>query len=957
MERPATARLFRFGLFEADLENARLARNGVRIRLQEQPFRILALLLERAGQVVTREELRQELWPSGTYVDFDGSLNAALKRLRAALDDDADNPRFVETVPKRGYRFIAPVAVETAPLEAPAGKTDLLVPPAADTQPASANGNEVPSGRWNGRRLILIGACVAVVAIAAFFALPRKAVAPRPQAARDTVTKAPLHPSIAVLGFQNASGQRNDAWLSTALAEMLRTELGAGSRLRVIPGEDVEQFRLGAPWSGEDSLSPQTTSRIGKALGSDLLVLGSYATLGEGQSRSIRVDFRLQKAQTGEILYEGAETATARQFFALVAKVGVALREKLGLPVVTESEEVGVLSSLPANADADQFYSLGLAKMREDDVVTAKDLFLQAEKITPDFPLVHLMLSRAWASLGYDQTSRTEARKAFDLSASLPQTDKLQVEGAYYETLKDWDKAADAYRALHALYPESVDYAERLIIVLNSAGRREEALDVVKGLRQLPPPASDDPRVDFWQAKLISYTNGPAARPYIERAVAEARARGQKLLYAHFRVEQCLGSLYSNTPQVAKAYCQEAYQIFLAAGNQLMVADTLRIMGDQNGSEGNIEGAVELYTQALAILRQLGEHEKTGAVLNNMAVAVENQGQIDRSEKLYEEAKQNFEECGDTLNVAVTLGNIAEILLERGNLRGAVKQYRDALQILQSVDPAGVAFDLSGIAQVRLLEGDLAEAGRFAGQALTAAQARGAPEDTAASFSLLGDISMAHGDLSGARQQYQQALQIRQTLKHENSIAESQAALAAVSIEEGKAPEAEHALRESLVKFQKEHATMDEIRAETDLSRSLLGQGKLADARKAISAAIALSRASDDPSLKLPVAIQDARVEAAELESSPNPKPALAEPRRKLQQAILAARRLGYYGIECDARLALGELEMRLTPAAGRSHLRDLANQAHQRGLDLVARKAGEFQASAVARSGQGAVH
>jgi DNA-binding winged helix-turn-helix (wHTH) protein/TolB-like protein/Tfp pilus assembly protein PilF len=777
MERPATERLFRFGLFEADLENARLTRNGIRIRLQEQPFRILALLLERAGQVVTREELRQKLWPSGTYVDFDGSLNAALKRLRAALDDDADNPRFIETVPKRGYRFIAPIRVETATLDAAAKKAE---PPAASapaTQPASSNGNEVSSGHWSRRRLALIGGGVAVVAVVAYFAVPWRAEAPRTRARRSSVTEAPLHQSIAVLGFQNASGQSSDAWLSTALAEMLRTELGAGGNLRVIPGENVAQFRLGSPWSEEDSLSPQTTARIGKALGSDLLVLGSYAALGQGQGRTIRVDFRLQKAQTGEILYEGAETATARQFFALVAKVGVALREKLGLPVVTESEEVGVLSSLPANADADRFYSLGLAKMREGDVVTAKDLFLQAEKITPDFSLVHLMLSRAWGALGYDQKSRDEAKEAFVLSASLPQTDKLQVEGAYYETLKDWNKAADAYRALHALYPDSVDYADLLIGVENLAGHREEALDVVKKLRQLPPPASDDPRVDFWQAKLLSYANGPTARPYIEKAVAKARARGQKILYARFRMEQCLGSLYSDTPQKAKAYCQEAYQIFLAAGNQLMVADTLRIMGDQNGSEGNIDGAIDYYTRALAILRRLGEHEKTGAVLNNMAVAVENLGQIDRSEKLYEEAKQNFEECGDRLNVGVTMGNIAEILLERGNLRGAEKQYRDALHILQSVNPAGVAFELSGIAQVRLFEGDLAEASLFAGQALKAAQARAAPEDIAGAFSLLGDISLMHGDLAGARQQYEQALQIRRSLGHGISIAESQAAL------------------------------------------------------------------------------------------------------------------------------------------------------------------------------------
>src|SRR5688500_9342196 len=102
-----TARPLRFGTFELDVRSRELRKGGTRIRLQDQPFEILRLMLERPGDVVTREELRQRLWPDGTFVDFEHSLNAAVKRLRASLGDDADNPRFVETLPRRGYRFIA----------------------------------------------------------------------------------------------------------------------------------------------------------------------------------------------------------------------------------------------------------------------------------------------------------------------------------------------------------------------------------------------------------------------------------------------------------------------------------------------------------------------------------------------------------------------------------------------------------------------------------------------------------------------------------------------------------------------------------------------------------------------------------------------------------------------------------------------------------------------------------
>ncbi len=103
---------YRFGLFETDRDSGRLLRDGAPVRLQEQPFQVLLALLERHGEVVTRDQLRQRLWPGDTFVEFDKSLGVALAKLRSALGDDAANPRFVETVPRRGYRFIAPVAVE-----------------------------------------------------------------------------------------------------------------------------------------------------------------------------------------------------------------------------------------------------------------------------------------------------------------------------------------------------------------------------------------------------------------------------------------------------------------------------------------------------------------------------------------------------------------------------------------------------------------------------------------------------------------------------------------------------------------------------------------------------------------------------------------------------------------------------------------------------------------------------
>ncbi len=940
----SSSRLFRFGLFEADVENAILTRKGVRVRLQEQPFRILAMLLERAGQVVTREELQEKLWPTGTYVDFEGSLNAALKRLRAALDDDADNPRFIETVPKRGYRFIAPVTVADSGVKSAATSGITPSTSVVAVEEVSADAARKRRGSRFVLRFTAIAAFALVIVFGAFLVARKKAV-PRSEAdAHVPFSPIAQRRSIAVLGFHNASGRNDDAWLSTALTEMLRTEIGAGDKLRVVPGEDVTQFRLTAPWSQTDSLSPATASRIGKGLEGDLLVLGSYTTLGELQTESLRVDFRLQDAQTGEILYEGAETGAEKQLFGLVAKVGVALRERLGLPVVTESEEVSVLSSLPSDPDADRLYSLGLEKMREDDVATARDLFLQAESISPGFPLVHLMLARAWGALGYDQKSRIEAKKAFDLSATLPQTDKLLAEANYYESLRDTDRAAAAYRTLLALHPDSVDYAVRLIAVLNVSGHREEGLAVVRQLRQLPPPTSEDPRIDYWEGTLVSYTNGPAARPFIDRAVAAAAARGQRLLYARFRLGQCLGLVYSDEPQTATARCQEAYDIFMGAGNRLQAADALRVMGDRRGSQGDFDGAHELYLRALVLLRQLGEHEKTGAVLNNMAVAMESRGQVDQCERLFREAKRNFEECGDTLNAGVSDGNIGDILLARGQLHEAERQYQDARKLLVTVLPNGVEYDLESISQVRLFEGDIPGAKSYADQAFAMAQVRGGATNSADAMATLAAVSAAEGDLPTARKYDQQTLEIRQKLGDQNAVAESQAELASLSIEEGKPSEAEGPLRKSLAEFQSVKATLDEIRAQTDLARVLLIEGKLSEAAKLASDAIQATRTSRDPSLKLPAAIADARIKVAQLTLAAGGKPDFFGPHNELQNAITTAKQLDYYSIECEARLALAEIELRTAPALGRSHLAILAEHAHNHGLELVARRAAELQ-------------
>jgi DNA-binding winged helix-turn-helix (wHTH) protein len=195
---PEPKRSIRFGVFEVDFRAGELHKNGLKIKLQEQPFLILSLLLERAGEVVTREELRQKLWSADTFVDFDHGLNAAVKRLRQALGDSADNPRFVETLARRGYRFIAPVNQLTKDVDGKPTK------PAISTQ---ADSSGTVMARWSGGRLrsSVVASTVLTVVITALglYWLARRE--------KDSVR--PIN-SLAILPFSNASGDPDTEYLS-----------------------------------------------------------------------------------------------------------------------------------------------------------------------------------------------------------------------------------------------------------------------------------------------------------------------------------------------------------------------------------------------------------------------------------------------------------------------------------------------------------------------------------------------------------------------------------------------------------------------------------------------------------------------------------------------------------------------------------------------------------------------
>lgn len=924
----APIHILRFGLFEADVAHRTLTRNGVRVKIQDQPFRVLALLLERPGEIVAREELKHQLWTDGTFVDFDGSLNVILKKLRSAIDDNSENPRFIETIPRQGYRFIAPVT-SIGPLE-PASAT-MSVAQRTDAVPVLPP----PTVRPSQNRLLLAG--LSVVLVSALFAGWLRWPAAKPGAIVSSHTASPLvqlRESVAILGFHNTSGRVSDDWMSTALAEMLSTELAEGNKLRLVSGEDVSNLRTFSPWSQTGTLDRSTTSKIGTALSSEFLVLGSFATIGKPERGQLRVDVRLQDARSGEILSEIAEIGKTDDLFVIVSRIGGQLRDRLKIPHLNGSEESLVQAALPSSPEAARFYSLGLVKLREYDFEMARGLFEQAIASEPDFPLSHSMLSRTDMFLGHYDQARTEAKRGLDLDDGLPRVQKMEIEASYYHATGDRAKAADIYRVLFNLFPDSLDYGLQLAKLQLESNRPEESLATIRQLRQLPPPAGDDASLDLREAGVQMRKNMDVAERLYRAAAEKAIAQGKRQVYA--KAEQ--GICYTNRKHLqSPPECEQAYETFQAGGNRDQVGATLQIMAENQRLTGHELDAIPLYNQAIRMLQTAGDREGVGVALNNLSLILENQGRWGQAEESYREAKQDFLSLNDKNNLFTATANIADIQVMRGNLQKAADMYRESWEIADTSEPVRDEYPHMQHANLLLMEGNPAQATTEIQPVIASLRAWGAdPWQLANSLLVFGDIQKAQGNLLGARKSYEESVEI---LKNANaSSANARLSLAELSTVEGHPDAAEPILRNVIAEFERDNNVGEELGGYLALCRALLAEGKTKESEEAITHAEKLIDLHEFPTLSLPLQLLKLRVKAA-VYGTTGPD-ALTAAAREMRAVLQRTHQIGFYTEECEARLALGGIETKINPALGRSRLSALVSEARDRGFELVARQA-----------------
>jgi serine/threonine protein kinase/tetratricopeptide (TPR) repeat protein len=747
--------------------------------------------------------------------------------------------------------------------------------------------------------------------------------------------------SIAVLGFKNLSGNPEKSWLSTALSELMTTELSQGDELRTIPGESVAQMRMSLAIPDADSYSQQTLNRIRQNLGSDDVVVGSYLPLGNGV---LRLDLRMQDAVAGETLATVSEKGNESEIDTLVGKAGAKLRAKLGIAALSDEQSAVVRTSLPSNPEAARLYAEGLQKLRLFDALAARDLLQKSVALDPGHAPAHSALAQAWATLGYDDKAREQAKRALELSSKFSgkfsREERLLIEGRAHEILAEQPAAIENYRALWQFFPDRVDYGLFLIRAQINAGRGSDAESTLADVRKLAVSDADAARIDLSDGNVaMSQSDFKRQQSSADRAANRGRNVGASLLVAEALQLEAIACERMGQSDKAIQLAAQASELFSSAGYRQGAARTLLMTADVLFDQGDFEGARKKVEEALPVFQEIGAQKSIRASRERIGNILYQQGKLQEAKTYYEQALRFDQSVHDPTSLASDYGNIANALDGLGDLTGALKMQQQALAAFNELgDRRGSSATLNNLGNLSLEMGNPDAAKKYFDQALSRAQEITYRGGQPYPMSGLGDVLVVRGDLPGARKQYEQALAICEEIKDEDFAAQIHTALAFVALQERRFSDGEALARQSAAVFDKTNSTSSSAWAHALLARNLLSAGNLAEARRAAAEAVARSRQAAGETPRFEATLADSRVQAK------SGKP--AEARQQLESMVSTTRKYGYRLYELQARLALGEIALWSGSPAARSHLATLEKDARTQGAIFVANQADSLRQS-----------
>ncbi len=429
-----TPRTALFGPYSVDLRSGELRKYGTRVKMGEQPFQILLMLLARPGELVTREELRAKLWADDTFVDFDHGLNSAVQRLRDCLSDTAEKPLWIETIPRRGYRFIAPVESQAS---APPGSN--VSPAGTSSSGATTPGTRVASRVYGRRAKVLASALV--VAIALLVGLSLSGVRERLFERRGT----PRIQSLAVLPLVNLSSDTGQDYFADGMTEALTTDLGKIRALRVISRTSAMQYKS----------TKKPLRVIARELNVDALVEGTVARSGS----HLRITANLVQASPEKHLWAESYESDLGDVLALEGELAQAIATAIQVKLTPE-EHTRLASARSVDPEAYPAYLKGqyfFAKITPEDEQKALTYFQKAVEKDPNLVLAYVGISNVYQILGnmevvLPNVAHPQGKLAIAKALQIdPYSGEAHAGLAWRLLYYDWDYAASEKEFKYAL--------------------------------------------------------------------------------------------------------------------------------------------------------------------------------------------------------------------------------------------------------------------------------------------------------------------------------------------------------------------------------------------------------------------------------------------------------------------------------------------------------------------------
>jgi TolB-like protein/DNA-binding winged helix-turn-helix (wHTH) protein/Tfp pilus assembly protein PilF len=480
MESPT---IFHFGPFVLDTRSQTLSKNGIRIKLRGQPFLILQVLLSRRGEIVTREELREKLWQSDTFVDFEQSLNTSVKKLRQALCDSAEEPRYIETIPRVGYRVRCPIET-IAPGPPTTGSSAQKAISATEPIAGLSPGFEPTSRPAIPKSRVLIPILLAglfILGVAIFFGIPRITSS----ASKSTTNNQPFREvsSIAVLPLENLSNDPTQEYFADGMTDELITDLAQLGSLRVISRTSVMHYKD----------KQETVPQIGKELGVDALVEGTV----ERADNRVRIRVQLIDAAKDRHLWARSYDNELRDVLTLQSTVARDIASEIQGQVERPQAVQQAAQKPPVLPEAYEAYLKGnyfKNKRTDDGIKESLNYFQNAIALDPTFAQAYAGLAEAYCLLGSSvlpakvasSKARVAANKAIELDPTIAEghTD-LGLVYFYFDW--DWKQAEAEFRQAIELNPNYANAHQWYSYYLRAMGRPQEALDEAEKAYRLDP--------------------------------------------------------------------------------------------------------------------------------------------------------------------------------------------------------------------------------------------------------------------------------------------------------------------------------------------------------------------------------------------------------------------------------------------------------------------------------------